>query len=102
MIDCKADSTALVKCTDIIVESDIDPIALTRTLFTKQIISERVYKRVEDEACKDTNERCREIILNDIRDCVKYKADILTKFVNILRKKFKQGDLADEIMSKLN
>ena len=102
MIDCKAASIALVKCTSSIIESKIDPIDLARELFSEQIISENVFDRVKDKACGDTNKNRLEIILDDIRDRVKYKADILTKFVTILRKKFKRDDLADEIMSKLN
>lgn len=101
LIDCKAASTALVKCTCSIVESKIDPIDLARELFSKQIISENVYDRVRDEACRDTNKTRLEIILDDLRSRVKYKADILTIFVKILREKFKKDDLADEILSNL-
>ena len=101
MIDCKAATTALVKCTSSIIESKIDPIDLAGELFSNQIISENVFDRVKDNACKDTNKYRLEIILDDIRSRVKHKADILTTFVNILREKFKRDDLADEIMSNL-
>ena len=101
MIDCKAATTALVKCTSSIVESKINAIDLARELFSKQIIFESVFDRVRDEACKDTNKHRLDIILDEIRSRVKYKADILTIFVNILREKFKRDDLADEIMSNL-
>ena len=87
-------------CTTIIVESTIDPIVLARELFSKVVISENVYKRVRDTACKDTNEQRLEIILDDIRDRVKQDASVLTIFVKILREKFNRNDLADKI--KLN
>ena len=41
---------ALVQCTDIIVESTIDPITLARKVYSKQVISENFYKRVGDTA----------------------------------------------------
>ena len=92
---------ALVQCTDSIVESTIDPVDLARKLSSELVISEDVYKRVKDEACRDTNKKRRDIILDEIKDRVKHDASILTKFVDILRGKFNRNDLADEIMSKL-
>ena len=62
---------ALVQCTDIIVESTIDPIVLARKLYSEEVISENVYKRVRDMACRDTNEQRLEIILDDIKDRVR-------------------------------
>ena len=94
--------TALVQCTDIIVESTIDPFSLARKLYSEQIISENIYKRVRDAACKDTNEQRLEIILDEIKDLVKHDAGILTKFVSILREKCNRNDLADKIMAKWN
>ena len=94
--------TALIQCTDIIVESTIDPINLARKLYSEQIISENVYRRVRDTACRDTNEQRLEIILDEIKDLVKHDAGILTKFVNIFREKLNRNDLADKIMAKLN
>ena len=102
MTDCDAAKTVLVLCTDIIVESTIDPIVLARKLYSELIISENVYKRVRDKACRDTNEERLENILDDMKDRIKHDAGILTKFVNILREKLNRADIADEIMSKLN
>ena len=48
--DCDVAGAALVQCTDIIVESAIDPITLARKLYSKQVISETIYKRVRDTA----------------------------------------------------
>ena len=94
--------TALVQCTDIIVESTIDPNTLARKLYSEQVISENVYKKVRDTASRDTNEQRLETILDEIKDLVKHDAGILTKFVNVLREKLYRYDLADKIMSKLN
>ena len=46
---CDKAERALVRCTDIIVESTIDPFILARKLYSKEIISEDVYKRVQDK-----------------------------------------------------
>ena len=100
--DCDKAMKALVQCTDIIVESTIDPIPLARKLYSEEIISENVYKRVKDEACRDTDEKRRDIILDEMKDRIKHDAGILTKFMDILRKKLNRGDIADEIKSKLN
>ena len=89
---------ALVRCTDIIVESTIDPFVLV----TKEIISEDVYKKVKDKASRDTNGERLDIILDELKDRVKYDAGIFTKFVEILRVKLNRNDLADEIMSYIN
>ena len=101
-VSCDKAVRALVQCTDIIVESTIDPIVLARKLYSKEVISEDVYKRVKDKSSRDTNEERLETILDDIRDRVKYDAGILTKFVDILREKLNRNDLADEIMSYTN
>ena len=94
--------SALVQCTDIVVESTIDPIVLARKLYSKQIISEDVYKKVKDKVSRDTNEERLETILDELKDRVKYDACIFTKFVDILREKLNRNDLADEIMSYTN
>ena len=94
--------TALVQCTDIIVESTIDPNTLARKLYSEQVISETVYRKVRDTACRDTDEQRLETILDEIKDLVKHDAGILTKFLDILREKLSRNDLADKIMSKLN
>ena len=51
-LNCKR---VIVQCTDIIVESNIDPIVLARKLYSKQIISEHVYKIVKDKKTGDTS-----------------------------------------------
>ena len=89
---------ALLQCTSIIIESTIDPITLARNLYSEEVISENVYKRVRDKTRRDTTVEHLEIILNDIKECVKLDPDGLTKFVNILRELNRQ-DLADKIMS---
>ena len=99
--DCDVALTALVRCTDVIVESTINPTFLARKLRSELIISENVYKKVKDMASRDSIEDRLETILDDIKDRVKYDASILTKFVDILRDKIKRDDLANEIMSKL-
>ena len=91
---------ALVQCTDIIVESRIDPFALGRKLYTKEVISENVYMRIRDRASRDTNEDRLEAILVDLKSRVKYNTSIMMTFVDILRNDFKRNDLADIIMSK--
>ena len=101
MIDCDVAWIALVQCTDIIVESTIDPVVLARKLRSKLIISEDVYKKVKEKANRDTIEERLETILDDIKDHVKLDGGILTKFVDILREKIDQNDLADKIMATL-
>lgn len=91
---------ALRRCTDVIVRSNIDPIALARKLYSKEVISEDVYKRVKDKSSRDTNEDRLETILDDIRDRVKHNTSIMMTFVDILRNDFERNDLADVIMSK--
>ena len=93
---------ALVQCTDIIVESSIDPIALARKLLSEEVISENVYRRVKDDASRNSNEKRLDIILDEIKDLVKHDARVLTKFVDILREKLNRNDLADKILSKLS
>ena len=101
-LNCKATKTALVQYTDHIVRSSIDPFALARILFSKEIISEDYYKRVRDRTCGHTNEERLETILDDLRSRIKYDANILMSLVNILRDDFSRNDIADEIMSKLS
>ena len=94
--------TALAQCTDHIVRSNIDPFALARILFSKEIISEIVYRSVRDRTSGRTNEERLEAILDDLRSRIEHDADILRGLVNILRDNFNRNDLADEIMSKLS
>ena len=90
---------ALIQCTIIIVESNIDPITLARNLYSEEIISVDVYKRVKDRSTRDTNADRLDIILDFIKDRVKYDVSIFTKFVDIL-KDLNRQDLADTITSK--
>ena len=89
---------ALVQCTDIIIESTIDAIVLARKLYSEEIISEIVYKKVKD---KTTNEERLEIILDEIKNLVKHDVNIFTKFVNILKEGLHRKDLAGEIIAKV-
>ena len=93
---------ALVQCTDIIVESTINPIVLARKLHSKEVISEDVYKKVKDKVSRDTNEERLDTILDELKDRVKHNPGIFTKFLDILREKLNRNDLADEIMSYIN
>ena len=98
--NCDKAVRALVKCTDIIVESSIDPPTLARKLFTKEILSEKVYKHVRDKTSSDTNVERLELILDDLRSRTKDDTNNMMTFVNILRYDLKQNDLSDEIVSK--
>ena len=51
-------------------------------------------------ACRDRNEQCLDIILDELKDRVEHDAGILYTFVDILRVKLNRNDLADKIMSK--
>ena len=73
---------------------------LARRLYSEEIISDSVYKRVRDKASRDSNADRLEILLDDIKDRVKYDAGILTKFVDILIDSLHRPDLANTIMSK--
>ena len=75
----------LIRSTDVIVESGIDPAVLARKLYAKEIISDNVYDRARDKASRDTNEECLEVILSDVRSRVKNDASILMIFVDILK-----------------
>ena len=92
---------ALVQCTDIIVESNIDPIALARKLYSKEVISENSYKKVKDKETRETSSDRLDRILDDVKDHVKHNASTFTTFLDILKDdSLKQHDLADKIMSK--
>ena len=90
---------ALIQCTDVIIESSIGPFALARKLYSEEVITENIYKRLSDRTTRDTAVDLLDIILNEIKVHVKYDASIFTKFVDILRDLNRQ-DLADYIMSK--
>ena len=90
---------ALVRCTNIIVKSSIDPSALALELYSEEIISDGLYKRVRDKNTGDTSKYRLEIILDDIKDRVSQNDNILTSFLNIL-KELTHQDLADTIVKK--
>ena len=90
---------ALVQCTDVITESTIDPFVLARRLYSKEVISESIYKRVIDMETRDTSEYRLERILGHLRDRVTRNANILISFLNIL-KDLTHQDLAVLIFQK--
>ena len=90
---------ALVQFTDAIVESNIDHFALVRKLYSKESVSESVYKRVRDRECRDTREERLENILDEVRDRVKHDDTVFRTFLDILCD-LSQKDLADKIMAK--
>ena len=90
---------ALAQCTDVITESSIDPFALARRLYSKEVISESIYKRVIDKETRDSNEDRLERILGHLRDRVSHNASILISFLNILNA-LEHQDLAFLIVQK--
>ena len=90
---------ALGQCTDTIVESSIDPKALARKLYSKEVISESVYKKVRDGETRYSKEERIEEILDDLRDRIKYDPNVLTKFRCTL-KELDRNDLAVIIDAK--
>ena len=100
-LNCEIGRRALVQCTDIIVESNVDPIILARKLYTKEVISENIYKKVKDKKTGDTCSDRLDQILDDVKDHVKYNASTFTIFLDILRDdSLNRHDLADKIISK--
>ena len=98
---CEICRKALVKSTNIIVESNIDPIALARRLHSEEIISENVYKIVKDKKTGDTSTDRLDYILDDLKDRVKHNASAFMIFLDILRDDgLNRQDLADKVMSK--
>ena len=92
---------ALVQCTDIIVESNIDPIALARKLYAKEVISENIYKKVKDRLTRETSSDRLDMILDELKDHVKHNASTFTTFLDVLKDdSLKKRELADIIMSK--
>ena len=90
---------ALVQCTDDIIESTIDAFVLIRKLYSKEVISENVYKIARDKKTRDSNEERLDMILDNLKDHVKHDASIFTSFVYILRG-MGHNDLADVIIEK--
>ena len=100
-LNCEISRRALVQCTDVIVESNVDPIALARKLLSKEVISEDIYKKVKDKETRETTSDRLDRILDDLKDRVKHNASTFTTFLDILRDdSLKRHDLADKIMSK--
>ena len=90
---------ALVRCTDIIVESNIDPFALARRLYSKDVISEDIYKRMRYMKTLYSNKEHLQIITDDINDHVTHNASILISFLSTLNEMTHQ-DLAVSIVKK--
>ena len=100
-LNCDIGRRALVQCTDIIVESDIDPITLARKLYTKEVISENIYKKVNDREARESSFDRLDRILDDLKDRVKHNATTFTTFLDILRDdSLNRHDLADIVMAK--
>ena len=90
---------ALAQCTDTIVESNIDPKALARKLYSKEIISESVYKKVKDNGTRDSKEERIEEVLDELRDRIKHDPNVLINFLSTL-KELCRNDLALKIEQK--
>ena len=89
----------LVQCTNIIVNSSIDPFTLARELYSKEFVKEDTYKKVIDKETRDSSEDRLERILGHLRDRVTRDASILVSFLNILEDLTHQ-DLAVLIVKK--
>ena len=90
---------ALIQCTDTIVESSINPFALVRKLYLKEVLPEDVYKRVRDKESQDTSEERLEKILDVIGDRNKYDTNVFVTFLDVLVD-LSRKDLADIIKAK--
>ena len=90
---------ALVRCTDIIIGSSIDPFTLVTKLYSREIIPKDVYKRVKDKDTRDSAEDRRDKILDYLTDCIEHDVSIFTSFLNVLSK-LSRDDLADRIMTE--
>ena len=100
-LNCEICRRALVQCTNIIVESNIDPIALARNLYAKEVISENIYKKVKDRLTGETSSERLDQILDVLKDHVKHNGSTFTIFLSILKDdSLNQLGLADIIMSK--
>ena len=98
VLNSDAAKKALVQCTDLIVESTIDPIDLARKLYAREVISEIEYKRVRDNRTRDSEEERRATIFDNVKDRIKHNADIFTIFLDVL-KDLGRADIADKIMA---
>ena len=92
---------ALVQCTDVIVESFMDPIVLARRLYSREVISEDVYKIIKDQKSGATSTDRLDLILDYLKDHVKDNVNTFMIFLDILRDdSLNRQDLADKIFSK--
>ena len=92
---------ALVQCTNTIVGSNIEHFDLAINAYSKEIISEDVFKIVKDKKTGDTNAQRVDKVLDDIKDHIKHDPNVLLTFLSILRDDLNRTDLADGIISKL-
>ena len=92
---------ALVRCTNVIVNSSIDPSVLARGLYSEEVISEDKYKTVRSKKTGDSSEDRLELILDDIKDRVSQNGNIFGSFLNFL-KDLAHQDLAALIVKKYN
>ena len=90
---------SLCQCTDTIVESSIDPKTLAIKLYSKEVISESVYKKVKDNETRYSKEERIEEILDDLRDRIKHGPNVLINFISTL-KELSRNDLAVIIETK--
>ena len=98
-LDSAVAKRALVQCTDIIIESNIDPFILVIKLYSREIIPQNVYKRVKDKDTRDSAEDRHGRILDHLTDRIEHDVNILTSFLSVLRE-LGRDDLADIIMTK--
>ena len=97
--DSKVAKRALVRCTNIIVKSSIDPSALALELYSEEAISEGTYSAVRDKKTGDSSKDRLELIIDDIKDRVSQNGNILGSFINFL-KDLAHKDLAALIVKK--
>ena len=98
-LNSKIAGRAFIQCIDTIVESTIDPFALVRKLYSKEVISKDVYKRVRDKESRDTCWEYLEKIFDDIQDYIKHDANVFVTFLDVLID-LSRKDLADIIKTK--
>ena len=87
---------ALIQFTNTIVESSIDPFALVRRLYSKEVISESTYRGMRDI---HTNEECLEKTLDDLKDHIDRDTNVFNIFLDVLNDS-SQKDLAAKIMAR--
>lgn len=87
---------SLIQFTNTIVESNIDPIGLVRRLYSKEVISESIYRRMRDIS---TNEERLEKILDGLKDHIECDTNAFNIFLDVLND-LSQKDLAAKIMAK--